>query len=166
MRRPKVRSRMRPGCAPCKIRCATRWASVLVLPVPAPAMTSKGGVLNRSPESVMPKVTADFWAGFRSSRCEACPVANLWTLCSTDTCVFPVIKRCNFHDTVSIYSNSGNYFLVHTVPAPPACSGRSMGTAHYRDLRKWLRSPGPSSLRPRRAEHARVAAPGGAPQPA
>ncbi len=37
-----------------------------------------------------------------------------------------------------------------------------MGTAHYRDLRKWLRSPGPSSLRPRRAEHARVAAPGGA----
>ena len=33
---------MRRGSAPLTIRCATRWASVLVLPEPAPAMTSSG----------------------------------------------------------------------------------------------------------------------------
>ena len=33
---------MRRGSAPLTIRCATRWASVLVLPDPAPAMTSSG----------------------------------------------------------------------------------------------------------------------------
>ena len=30
------------GSVPDLIRCATRWASVLVLPVPAPAMMSNG----------------------------------------------------------------------------------------------------------------------------
>ena len=41
-RREKVISRMRRGSAPLTIRCATRWASVLVLPEPAPAMTRSG----------------------------------------------------------------------------------------------------------------------------
>ena len=41
-RREKVSSRMRRGSAPLTIRCATRCASVLVLPEPAPAMTSSG----------------------------------------------------------------------------------------------------------------------------
>ena len=41
-RREKVISRMRPGSAPLTTRCATRWASVLVLPEPAPAMISSG----------------------------------------------------------------------------------------------------------------------------
>src|SRR6266850_4815579 len=41
-RRVKVSNRMRSGCVPPRMRCATRWASVLVLPVPAPAMTSSG----------------------------------------------------------------------------------------------------------------------------
>ena len=41
-RREKVSSRMRRGSAPLTIRCATRCASVLVLPVPAPAMISSG----------------------------------------------------------------------------------------------------------------------------
>src|SRR6266850_7200010 len=41
-RRLKVRSRMRCGFAPSRMRCATRCASVLVLPVPAPAMISSG----------------------------------------------------------------------------------------------------------------------------
>ena len=41
-RRVKVRSRMRSGLAPDSTRCATRCASVLVLPVPAPAMMSRG----------------------------------------------------------------------------------------------------------------------------
>ena len=35
---------MRRGSAPSTMRCATRWASVLVLPEPAPAMTSSGRV--------------------------------------------------------------------------------------------------------------------------
>ena len=39
-RREKVISRMRRGSAPLTIRCATRCARVLVLPDPAPAMTS------------------------------------------------------------------------------------------------------------------------------
>src|SRR6185503_6472721 len=39
-RREKVRSRMRCGFAPRSTRCATRCASVLVLPVPAPARIS------------------------------------------------------------------------------------------------------------------------------
>src|SRR5262245_11152777 len=41
-RREKVSSRMRRGSAPLTIRCPTRCASVLVLPEPAPAMTSSG----------------------------------------------------------------------------------------------------------------------------
>ena len=41
-RREKVINRMRRGSAPARIRWATRCASVLVLPVPAPAMTSSG----------------------------------------------------------------------------------------------------------------------------
>src|SRR6185503_19000107 len=39
-RREKVRSRMRCGLAPPSTRCATRCASVFVLPVPAPARIS------------------------------------------------------------------------------------------------------------------------------
>ena len=41
-RRVKVSSRMRSGFAPDSTRCATRCASVLVLPVPAPAIISSG----------------------------------------------------------------------------------------------------------------------------
>ena len=41
-RREKVSSRMRCGSAPVMTRCATRCASVSVLPEPAPAMTSSG----------------------------------------------------------------------------------------------------------------------------
>ena len=43
-RRVKVSSRIRAGRRRCAIRWATRWASVLVLPVPAPAMISSGVV--------------------------------------------------------------------------------------------------------------------------
>ena len=42
-RREKVISRMRRGSAPLTSRCATRCASVEVLPDPAPAITSSGG---------------------------------------------------------------------------------------------------------------------------
>ena len=41
-RRENVISRMRRGSAPLTIRWATRCASVLVLPDPAPAITSNG----------------------------------------------------------------------------------------------------------------------------
>lgn len=41
-RRVKVRSKMRSGRAPDSTRCATRCASVFVLPVPAPAIISNG----------------------------------------------------------------------------------------------------------------------------
>src|SRR5580658_1887935 len=41
-RRLKVSIRMRPGSTPFMTRCATRCASVLVLPVPAPAMINSG----------------------------------------------------------------------------------------------------------------------------
>jgi len=41
-RRVKVSSRIRSGLTPSSTRCATRCASVLVLPVPAPAMISSG----------------------------------------------------------------------------------------------------------------------------
>src|SRR6185295_12226814 len=41
-RREKVSSRMRSGAAPASSRCATRCASVFVLPVPAPARISSG----------------------------------------------------------------------------------------------------------------------------
>ena len=44
-RREKVASMMRFGSAPESTRCATRCASVLVLPTPAPAMTSSGAVV-------------------------------------------------------------------------------------------------------------------------
>jgi hypothetical protein len=41
-RRVKVSNRIRSGATPLRNRCATRCASVLVLPVPAPAMMSSG----------------------------------------------------------------------------------------------------------------------------
>src|SRR5262249_58915866 len=41
-RREKVNSIIRRGSAPRTMRCATRCASVLVLPVPAPAMMRSG----------------------------------------------------------------------------------------------------------------------------
>ena len=41
-RRVKVRRRIRPGATPVQSRYATRWARVLVFPVPAPAMMSNG----------------------------------------------------------------------------------------------------------------------------
>ena len=48
-RREKVRSRMRRGSAPPTTRWATRWASVFVLPDPAPAITSSGRIASPSP---------------------------------------------------------------------------------------------------------------------
>src|SRR5271166_5527778 len=62
-RRVKVRSRMRCGSAPLRTRCATRWARVFVLPVPAPAMIRSGGD-GRPPR--MPNSTAALWLSFRS----------------------------------------------------------------------------------------------------
>ena len=47
-RREKVISRMRRGSAPLTMRWATRWASVLVLPEPAPAMTRSGPAMRRA----------------------------------------------------------------------------------------------------------------------
>ena len=41
-RRVKVRRRMRSGWTPCEIRYDTRYASVLVFPLPAPATINKG----------------------------------------------------------------------------------------------------------------------------
>ena len=46
-RREKVISRMRRGSTPLTIKLATRWAKVLVLPDPAPAMTSSGATDRR-----------------------------------------------------------------------------------------------------------------------
>ena len=62
-RRVKVRSRMRSGLAPDSTRCATRCASVLVLPVPAPAMISRG------PD---PNCAASCCRGFSVSMADPC----------------------------------------------------------------------------------------------
>jgi hypothetical protein len=66
-RREKVRSRMRPGSAPFTMRCATRWASVLVLPEPAPAITSSGPA-TLAPVETTPCSTAQRCASFRLAR--------------------------------------------------------------------------------------------------
>src|SRR5947209_2352676 len=55
-RRVNVSSRIREGLTPLAIRYATRWASVLVFPVPAPAMISSGPFPNEAAAS---------WAGLR-----------------------------------------------------------------------------------------------------
>ncbi len=52
-RRENVISRIRRGSAPLTIRWATRWARVLVLPDPAPAMTSSGGAANPARSAVL-----------------------------------------------------------------------------------------------------------------
>jgi hypothetical protein len=62
--RENVISRMRRGSAPLTIRCATRWASVLVLPDPAPAMTSSGP---KGPGPAAPCSTARRCSGLRLS---------------------------------------------------------------------------------------------------
>src|SRR6185369_12642451 len=63
-RRLKVSSIMRCGSAPWRIRLATRCASVLVLPEPAPAMTSRGRV--SCAESPVPCNTAANCSALRS----------------------------------------------------------------------------------------------------
>ena len=62
-RREKVMSRMRRGSAPFTIRCATRCASVAVLPDPAPAMISNGAAVEPSPCT-----TADSCSALRPAR--------------------------------------------------------------------------------------------------
>ena len=57
-RRVKVSSRMRLGSAPRRIRWATRCASVLVLPEPAPAMIRSGRPGAARPSGGTSKVTA------------------------------------------------------------------------------------------------------------
>jgi hypothetical protein len=64
-RRVKVSRRIRCGSVPSRTRRATRWASVLVLPVPAPA-TIKSGPDDRL--SSMPYSTAARCLSFRSTR--------------------------------------------------------------------------------------------------
>jgi hypothetical protein len=65
-RRVNVSNKIRPGATPRWIRWATRWASVFVLPVPAPAMISSGS---------SPAVAAARWASLSlESHCtEASP---------------------------------------------------------------------------------------------
>ena len=64
-RRENVIRRTRLGSAPPTIRCATRWASVLVLPEPAPAITSSGA---NGPGPAAPCSTARRCSGLRLSR--------------------------------------------------------------------------------------------------
>src|SRR3954471_8089941 len=72
-RRENVISRMRCGSAPLRIRVATRCASVLVLPEPAPAITSSGRV---SPAvSAVPCVAASRCCGFRDSSGSGCSMS-------------------------------------------------------------------------------------------
>ena len=54
-----------PGSAPPASRCATRWARVLVLPDPAPAMTSSGSSASPGP---LPQVAASNWLSLRPER--------------------------------------------------------------------------------------------------
>ena len=66
-RRENVISRMRCGSAPLTMRWATRWASVFVLPDPAPAMTSSGAADSHLP-SRTPCSTARRCSGLSFSR--------------------------------------------------------------------------------------------------
>jgi hypothetical protein len=58
-RRVKVSSRIRSGRVLVTIRCATRCASVLVFPVPAPAMIRSGPEISAPETSETPYSTAD-----------------------------------------------------------------------------------------------------------
>src|ERR1700761_2397438 len=70
-RRVNVSIRMRPGSTPWMTRCATRCASVSVLPVPAPATISKGPHFTPLLSgSSSPKVTAFRCGPFNFSRCD------------------------------------------------------------------------------------------------
>src|SRR5436190_22446153 len=64
-RRVKVSRRIRSGRTPRKIKCATRCAKVVVLPVPAPAMIRRGPGMSVSGLSPRPYSTAARWAQLR-----------------------------------------------------------------------------------------------------
>jgi hypothetical protein len=64
-RRENVMSRIRRGSAPLAARCTTRWASVLVLPDPAPAITRSAASVAGSQT---PCSTARRWSGLSLSR--------------------------------------------------------------------------------------------------
>src|SRR5687768_15025261 len=65
-RRVKVRSSRRSGGQPSRIRWATRWARVLVLPVPAPATISSGAA---------PAQAASRWRGLSFWNASVAPTA-------------------------------------------------------------------------------------------
>ena len=75
-RRGKVSSKMDSGGAPCATRWAMRCTRVLVLPLPAPAMTRSGP---------SPWVTAARWAGFRTARMSAFSVWIRSSLCMANS---------------------------------------------------------------------------------
>src|SRR5690606_8449818 len=78
-RRENVSRAIRSGATPAITRCATRWASMAVLPVPAPAMTSCGPARNRPSGACSPQPAAARWAVLSASSQAApgtCPAAG------------------------------------------------------------------------------------------
>src|SRR5690348_1013367 len=69
--RVKVSIMMRAGSTPWITRCATRWASVSVLPVPAPATISSGPDLKPFSGSGSPWVAARRWGPLSFAKCDA-----------------------------------------------------------------------------------------------
>src|SRR5688572_31415971 len=67
-RRVKVRSSTRSAGTPARSRYATRCARVLVLPVPAPAITSSGPAATPPSGFVSPCLTASRWAALSESK--------------------------------------------------------------------------------------------------
>ncbi len=67
-RREKVISRMRRGSAPLTIRWATRCASVLVLPEPAPAITSSGPPIMLDGQPLLGVQLVEIERGYRARR--------------------------------------------------------------------------------------------------
>ena len=109
-RRVKVSSAMRSGATPWSSSQATRWARVLVLPVPAPAMISSGSDSKPAARpaaagTARPNVAARRWASFRPSPkvsgAAAVPM-------STSTVIGP-----------SCPTPVRNYSIAHRPPATP-----------------------------------------------
>src|SRR5262249_24812645 len=129
-RREKVSSRMRLGSAPCTMRCATRWASVLVFPEPAPAMTKSGPAMF-GPGPATPCSTAKRCSALRPLRYGATNMGQdqEGSACPDHDSFTPAKTPCSSTMRISRVAS-----IAQALPQPPLVRDRAQGRPGQRPL--------------------------------
>ena len=129
-RREKVSSKMRCGSAPATIKRATLCASVLVLPEPAPAITSSGR--DCAAGSAMSCSTASRWATLRLAN------GSSWTGGSATADIKGQSDGKGYHCTFTQYCSASRFAVcaLQTASKKSAGSRKNLPDQHSCDG-KW-----------------------------